>query len=210
MIRLPLDRVTGRALIALGAAAGTVLAGALAYFGGWPADAALFAAVGYGVLGAFAAQTSRLNGSPPSLVSEPAEPIAKLLEAHLALISETSESGTLRLSEGLARLREDLLCVEKQLPPGSIGANSLELATDLQTHLQFQDIIRQQVIAVQTGLECIAGTDVISKDPENPWTPAAIELLESSYVMESQWKIHHVALGRESTQEKAGTETVFF
>ena len=114
----------------------------------------------------------------------PLAPYVDLLGAHIDLISDTSEETALQLSDGLSRLRKNL--IELSEMPGANGAglqNAVELSAELQALLQTQDILRQQVVAVRNGL---SGLSEVSIDDVS----SLIDGLKDGYVMPEQWAVH--------------------
>ena len=130
-------------------------------------------------------------------------PYVALLGAHIDLVSDTSEDTAMRLSKGLAALRQDLLDLAGQLGTNGQVQDALDRASDLQGLLQTQDILRQQVVAVRDGLASLSGleTDDVSD---------LIGALKDRYVMPQQWEIHAQITGErdEDTTGKGGS--VFF
>ena len=130
-------------------------------------------------------------------------PYVALLGAHIELISDTSEDTAMRLSEGLAALRQNL--VDLAGTPGANGQvqDALDRASELQSLLQTQDILRQQVVAVRDGLAGLA--ELKSNDVSE-----LVEALKDHYVMPQQWEIHAQITGETDEDDTGSDGPVFF
>ena len=140
---------------------------------------------------------------PEDMSDRSIAPYVALLGAHIDLVSDTSEDTAMRVSEGLAALRQDLLDLAAQLGTNGPVHAALDRASDLQGLLQTQDILRQQVLAVRNGLASLSEleTDDVSE---------LIDALKDRYVMPQQWEIHAQVTGERNDDTTDNGGPVFF
>lgn len=182
---------------------------------------AILAALGYGGLVTVLATARR--GSQPSEGEHSAKPgprqavppgtvapLPQLLAEHMALISDTSEDAVLKLSHDLTVLRERLIDLSNRTDASVDVSSLVSYASDLQIHLQNQDIIRQQVAIVRFGLAAMAEAGVPGGQDPDGWTTQQLDLLEGAYVMPSQWEVHRRVLGIEDDGRQSQESVMFF
>ena len=147
--------------------------------------------------------TDRTDTDKSAADAEVIEPFVALLGAHVDLISETSEETALQLSDGLSALRGLLLKLKDGPSDSSLIDDALDRTSDLQSLLQTQDILRQQVVAVREGIGGLSGL----KDDD---VMRHIDNLKDGYVMPQQWDIHTRVTGEEKVDEPSSGGPLFF
>jgi ABC-type transporter Mla subunit MlaD len=133
------------------------------------------------------------------------EPLTRLLAAHAHLISETSETMVLDLANGVQDLLSMVAATEEALPEAAQGT-----ATGLLSALQMQDILRQQIDVLKSGLDILAKGHVPEQQDPDHWRAAQLEELKKSYVMRSQYDLHADATGAPASAPPQNEDPVFF
>lgn len=112
-------------------------------------------------------------------------PYFGLLMAHAELIRETSGTMAMGLSDGLEALRAAV-----HAPQEAAAAEVDVVLANLLACLQAEDILRQQVVVLETGLQLVA--DAIVPAGENPaeWLSARFDAIKQAYVMQQQHDVH--------------------
>ena len=148
-------------------------------------------------------ETDENNGETRTL-----EPLTRLLAAHAALIRETSDTMANALIEAVNRLLDEA-------DPASLeDERSAKLQArigELATHLQVQDILRQQILVLEKGLEVVSAARIPDDESPEDWYLNAVSDIENAYVMQSQYTLHSNVLGLpEKTLEDEDSGEIFF
>lgn len=136
--------------------------------------------------------------------------LTDILERQLDLVGDSIETASTDISAKTEELHMALTDMIAKLNDPEQYAPILQKVLAIQMMLQFQDIVRQQIDTVRTGLECLSTTQAPAGDDADHWFQEQIARLESAYVMQDQWDIHNEQLGIEPVAVAKGDDLTFF
>ncbi|MEO0372020.1 MAG: hypothetical protein AAF231_11230 [Pseudomonadota bacterium] len=122
------------------------------------------------------------------------EQVTQLLAAHAHLIRETSEQLVSNVSQAIETLQDE---VADALDGHDMQAEIVKRISGLYAHLQLEDIVRQQVSVLDTGLKALSDLQPAHGKGAPAWLDEAVEQIMASYVMRSQYQLHAARMGGE-------------